>query len=669
MAKKTVKLLFFCIPIFLIFRNWFIFPFLSAPDFPYFFTETLADYRLFPPVWAPTLGIGLGGEMINQGLGTFIYLIVSLFVNRLGMPWEVVYKVFIFGLFLLLSVFSSSYLLRTVIGKPTKIQYFLSVLLFTANTYILMVVDGGQVGVALAYSMSPLVLAMFVGLVSRISNIQFPIIVGLVSAIQIMFDLRVAVLTLAISLAYGLYHYVFVKRYNFMHYVLGLFVAAVIVIGLHAHWLLPVVFFRSHPAQVMVRDFNFGSLESFRFFSFATFSQTLALLHPNWPENIFGKVYFMRPEFLALPFLAFLSLLFFRGPKFFVLLALIGAFLAKGANPPFSEINTWLFIHVPFSSLFRDPTKFYLLTVLSYIILIPYSTHVLMEWVYKKVKPKSVRSVILFVPILYILFLLRPIFLNELNGTFSRHEIPNEYDSLKNFLVNQSDFSRTLWIPKQQRFNYYSYTHPALSANRLFNATSSAEIIGKLQEKNTREFLSTISVQYIIVPYDSFGEIFVRDRKYDETQYNDIVAALDAIPWLQKLEGFGSISVYKTSVAKDHIWLDGEGALKYSQLSPSMYKVHVSANNRSQVIFTDVFSPYWIADTGDEALQSQKTADNLNSFPIVKEGTYVLTVYFSKQKYFMYGRIITFVFIFLLLFVPIYRIIKRIYDKSHRRNN
>ena len=670
MVKKKLILLLLFFPILFIYKNWFTLPFLSAPDFPYFFQETLADYRLTPPVWASTLGIGMGGEMINQGLGTFIYFLVSLFVNTLGMPWEVVYKVFIFGLFLVLSVLSSIYLLRTVVGRPTRTQYFLSALLFTANTYILMVVDGGQVGVALAYSVAPLVLASFINL------IKYPILAGLVLALQVMFDLRVALLTLVVGLAYGLYHYMVVKRYNLMFYGGGLFVAAIIVFGLHAHWLLPIAFFRSHPAQEMVRDFKFGSLESFRFFSFATFSQSLSLLHPNWPENIFGKVYFMRPEFLVLPLMAFSSLLFSRSPTsyvrrlvFFPLLAILGAFLAKGANPPFPEINTWVFAHIPFSSLFRDPTKFYILTALSYSVLIPISAHALAGWANARMKNQRTGTLLSIFSIVFLFFLLQPVFLNQLNGTFAQHDIPNEYVDLKDFLHNQPDFFRTLWVPKRQRYNYYTYAHPAVAADRLFSATGSAEIVNKLRDDKTAETLANLSIRYVIVPYDRFGEIFVRDRKYDEKQSRDMVSALDATAWLGRLSGFGNIAVYEAPVAKDHFWLDGKGGLTYTQIGPSTYKVNVSAASASQIVFTDAYSPYWVADTGSELLPSRKTAYDLNSFFITKAGDYELTVYFGKQKYFTYGGIVTFIFILLLLFAPIYRIIKRLYERTHRRKD
>lgn len=690
MVKKTVGLLLLLFSIFLIYRNWFIFPFLSSPDFPYFFPETLADYRLFPPVWAPTLGIGLGGEMINAALGSFIYFIVMVFVNILRFPWEIVYKVFIFGLFLALSVFSSVSLCGSIFKRPSALQYLLSVLMFTANTYIFMIVDGGQVGVMLSYALVPLVLVRFIKFIDflderhprriRQALIFHSLLFGVVVALVVMFDLRIAFLSVGIGLFYALYRYIFIQRYSLFSIAGWLFVAAVVVIGLHAHWILPIVINQTYPGKEMLQ--NFGSLEGFRFFSFATFPQALSLLQPNWPENIFGKVYFMRPEFLVLPILAFASLLCIgqrtgnskqhisiTSISFFSFLGLVGAFLAKGANPPFSQINTWMFAHMPFSSLFRDSTKFYLLTALSYSILVPFSVNALAEWIGGRMKNKTVKLVILCLAILYIFFLIRPIFQSGLSGTFVRREIPKEYVDLKDFLHRQPDFFRTLWIPKQHRYNYYSYLHPAISAGRLFSATNSAEIINRLSEKKTEETLSHLSIRYVIVPFDSFGEIFVTDRKYDEGQYKDVISVLDSLPEFERLTGFGKIAVYKTSMAKDHFWLDGAGSLTYDPIGPSEYTVKLSADEPATVIFTDAYSPYWKAKIQDKLLQSQRTTDGLNSFTIEKAGTYVVTVFFSKQQSVIYGRIITVGFISLLLFASICRIIQGIYDKYRRRKN
>jgi hypothetical protein len=261
--------------------------------------------------------------------------------------------------------------------------------------------------------------------------------------------------------------------------------------------------------------------------------------------------------------------------------------------------------------------------------------------------------------------------LNQLNGTFKRHEIPKEYVDLKDFLYSKTNFSRTLWIPTQQRFNFYSYQYPAIAANQLFSAITSTEIVNKLAKN--KELLSDLSIKYVIVPYDSFGEIFVKDRKYDDKQYKNIVRQVDSIRWLERISGFGKIAVYENKGAKDHFWIDGAGSLSYEQLGVSEYKVQASIDKPTRIIFADSYDPYWRADTGNESLISARTENNLNSFLLQGKGEYTLRVYFSKQIYYEYGKIITLFFIMLLSLAIIYNkiikrksdIIKRLYESDH----
>lgn len=711
--EKIVKFAPYIFIVF-IFKNWLLSPFLSARDFPYFFSETLTEWPIFPPEWSSILSNGFGGEHLLYALDSYIYFIVNLFVNSLGLPWVIVYKVFIFGLFVFLSIVSSQYLLKKTLNNPNRFQMIIASFLFTINTYILMVVDGGQIGVALAYSIAPLVLGKVISLIDSSLNtvdklkmtfqnaksVKKSIITSLVLALQVLFDLRIAIITFVIGMLYILFFYFFVKRFSirrcFFHFILIIFV----VLGLHVYWLFPAFFSHSHPAQELFN--NGSSLEGFRFFSFATFSQTVSLLHPNWPENIFGKIYFMGPEFLILPILAYSGLFFIqrisqkyaeryaeqRRILFFALLGLCGAFLAKGAHDPFGAINIWIFSHIPFSSLFRDPTKFYLLVAIAYSVLIPFSVYYFSNWIVSKVKNQkskisfdlfesetlqsrrpevlktegqskyqifNVSYVFLIFPILYLLFLIHPVFLNQLSGTFAKHEIPKEYIDLKNFLHAKKSFSRTLWIPIQQRYNFYSYLHPAVSADKLFHATNSAEVIKKFSVSKSQEMLSRLSVKYIIVPYDSFGEIFVKDRKYNPNEYQNMVDQLDKIDWIKRVSGFEKIAVFELPSYKDHFWLDGEGDLSYKQISTAEYEITVSIKKPTTLVFTDTYNPYWVARVGGEKLTSRRMMYNSNGFELEKAGPYTLTVYFSKQKYYFFGKLITLSVIGFLLFVILYK--------------
>ena len=655
--------------IFFIFRNWFIAPFVTAGDFPYFFRETIAQWAITPPVWDSTQNNGLGGEQLLYALNIYVYFLGEFFVNMIGLPWEIVYKIFIFGLFILLSVCSTIYFVKKVFGKRGILQISIAPLLFVSNTYILMVVGGGQMGVALAYSLTPLVLARFIMLIRDLnrSKLTFSsLIVGLVLAFQIMFDLRIAFITMCAVALYIIYYYFFINKFSIKVIFGNLVVIGFLVLGLHVYWILPIILSGSPVLEDLTKNGEEALRSSFEFFSFAQFSQTFSFLHSNWPENIFGKVYFMRPEFLVLPILAFSSLLFIKKNNqiiiFFALLGLIGAFLAKGANPPFEEINIWIFMHMPAAEIFRDSTKFYLFIALAYTILIPFSVNSIYNFFKAKFNAPNkkvyilnyIPSAFLFFVFCFLFFLLRPVFLNELRGTFRQYEMPKEYMKLKDFLIKERTFFRTLWIPTQHRFNFYSLTHPAISAKELFTATNSAEIIMQLHDEKTKDRLVNLGIQYIIVPYDSFGEIFVKDRRYDDEQYQSVVNGLNSISWLEKVNGFGKVIVYKTSFAKEHFWIEGNNNLTYTQIRPSQYTLRVSIDKDSFLIFTDAYSPFWMVDVDGKHVKSNKTKYNTNSFFLDKKGTYTLRVYFSKEKYYEYGKIITLFFAGGLLLITIY---------------
>lgn len=672
--KKLISLFPF-IALAIIFRDWFTAKEVIGGDWPYFFSSFLKEFTLFPPSWALYQGNGLGGQFISYPLDSYLYFIVSIFVNTLHIPWEIVSKVFFFGLFLLLSMLSSIYMSDYTLGETKDWQKFLSAFIYTVNTYILMVVAGGQMGVALAYSLAPLVLGLFIKHIDRLfykeQDLKSSIVAGLVLALQIMFDLRIAYITM---LAVVLYIVVYLiaqrlryKLYTILSFIFFIFVIPIsIAIVLHASWILPILMSHATPLDALITSYS--SSAGFKFFSFASFSQTISMLHPNWPENIFGKLYFMRPEFLITSIIVFSSLFFitkvvnkttslFKKIIFFVLLGLLGAFLAKGANSPFGEVNIWLFEHAPGFSLLRDPTKFYLLIALSYSVLIPFSIYSIYNWLKSKFKSQNfLPNIFPFFIICYLLFLIRPVLLSQLGGTFKEHKVPHEYIELKNFLNNQSAFFRTLWIPKQQRFAYYSNLHPSIEAMSLFSkgnksafvyATNSAEIIDQLKTQKVKEYIQALSIKYVIVPYDALGEIFIRDRKYDAKQYLNIIENLEKISWLKRINGFGRIAVFKIENPKDHFWIK-EGKIVYKMQSFDRYSLKISIVSPTVLIFSETYNPYWVMQIDNKFIPAEKTRDGTISFKVEKTGNYNAMVYFSKRLYYLAGWAFSILVLFLL---------------------
>lgn len=473
-----------------IFRPWFTTLPLSSGDWPYLFLENIKEFSFFP-------------EVRFLWLAPYYQILTKIVVQYLGVPWVITEKAFWFFPFIFLSLFSSYRLSK----------FFLGALIYTTNTYALMVIGGGQLGVAMGYAIAPLVLSHFMEKKGVILN-------GFLLSVQVMFDPRIAFLTLIASI-------IFKPSFR----ILG--VSAGMAVLLNLYWIIP---FLKHQLP-LGEQLDAATIESAKFLSFATFEQTFSLLHPNWPENIFGKVYFMRPEFLLIAILAFSSLLFkpqSRKVLYFALLALVGAFLAKGTNPPFGELYGWLFVHVPGFTMFRDPTKFYLFVALSFSVLIPL--------VLEKIN-KGKMVTLLF--ILFWIFTIRQALLGQLTGTFYPMPVPREYVTLKDFLHNQAEPFKTLWIPERQRFGFASKLHPAIDARTLSKESSISGILEWIEAPEIQKQLKGLGVKYIIVPYDSRGELFISDRKYDEELYKDAYLRSQSIPWLRRIDAFSKIGVFE----------------------------------------------------------------------------------------------------------------------------
>lgn len=373
---KKVILIFL---LFLIFRSWFSFALLSSGDWHYLFPQSLLSWTPGLWAWDTFFGNGLGNsDVFLLPLNSYFLFLSHFFLPFLN--WIFIERIIFFFPYLVLSLISSYIFLKTF-SVNTHVGYGLGIFLFIANTYALMLVGGGQMGVALAYAIAPLVLGLFAKfLFQKVNSYILCVATSIVLALQVALDIRITYVTLA-AVAMLIFFSIPFRLEKEKLIQLGLIIMTTIL--LNAFWLLPLAIVHQNPLQQMGAIYTTqGAVE---FFSFAKFENTLGLMHPNWPENIFGKVGFMKPEFLLMPILAYSSLLFIKRKGdseekkknklilYFVTLGLISGFLAKGANEPFGFVYLWMFDHVPGFIMFRDPTKWYLLIVLSYTLLIPYS--------------------------------------------------------------------------------------------------------------------------------------------------------------------------------------------------------------------------------------------------------------------------------------------------------
>jgi len=686
MKKSNYFFLFLLISILLlIFKNWIFSSEIIGGDWPYFYPENVHSFDFFPLSWSSVQANGLGGTAILYAINSYLYSTTWIFLH-LFLSWEITYKIVWFGLFIGLGGYSSWKLVRIVFPEIPFPFQLISIFFYLTNTYILLVVGGGQMGVALAYAIAPLVLYYFIkvvtGLAISTSNIalfRLSLQTSLVVALQFVWDMRRVYIVLIAVLLLLLVNGGWMLKLGTKKKLLAivyLFLPIVITLLLNAFWLVPLLFIGQNSVAQLGDAYT--SIKAVIFFSFAQFENAFGLLHPNWPENIFGKVGFMKAEFLLVPLLAFSSLLFIKPIKtqkweelyrrrnilFFSLLGLVGIFLAKGANAPFGQIYLWSFEHIPGFSMFRDPTKWYLLIILSYTVLLPFAIYNIYICIQKKkflIKNSlfNFHNVFIFFIILFLLYLIRPALLGELSGTFKTTHVPHEYVKLKNTLVNDRNFYRTLWVPRMQRFAFTSDTHPAVEAASLFKATSSAEVVRALKKEKTKQQLSDLSVKYLIIPYDSEGEMFVKDRKYNNEERLKIEKELNRISWLRKVPGYGKITVYQLSSVKDHLYLLTKGQIHYSAISPIEYKVSIKSKTSNTLIFGESYDSQWQAKRGNTSIKN-KEFNGLNSFNI-PAGNTTIKISFELEKYYILGRIISVgtVILVIALMVFIYLLSKK----------
>lgn len=627
----------------------------SGGDFRFFWPENISNFAQIPTSWDSILNTGVGKGALGS-LWINSYLNFSAFFGQLGLSWDIVGFVFWILPAVLLSFFGAFFLFLKIFPEK-KLFGLLSGLIYLVNTYFLMILTGGQAGIALAYSLVPFVVFFFVKSLESLS-FKNSLIFGLILSLQVLFDPRIVYITLIVLVIYAILSINDIKKtilYVFM------FPISIVVL-LHSFWILPTIFYNQNPIEQFGNEFS--SQDAVKFFSFANLENSISLLHPNFPENIFGKTYFLKPEFLLLPILAFSSLLFVNS-KFkvnnqnlnnnlaieqfsnrtillFAIVGLIGAFLAKGANDPFGGVYIWMFNHIPGFVMFRDPTKFYLLIALSYSILIPYSVWQISEWIIKRIKFSifNFQTLFFLFIILYLLFLVWPLLFGPLSFMHKLKTIPADYVIFKNFLVSQPEFFRTLWIPQWQRFGYFSDQHPAIGRYELFKTTGPLQMTKELETKE--ELLRNFGVKYVIIPYDSEKELFLNDRKYDSVLRDKVERQIDAISWLKKVTVAPSIAVYELENPKDHFYAESGEQIVWRKMSPTNYKLTIKDAKIGTVVFAEQFSPYWDASINGKIIRSKQYNTWFNSFVLNGESG-IATISYKPQELVNLGLMISFV--------------------------
>lgn len=442
------------------FRHWFSLAPICYGDCLHFYPQNLTSFMDLPFVWD-----NRGG---NSGLGSyspmFLYmyppsLIIGFLYRYFQITYNISEKLVWFFPFLFFCVFSIYYFIKVL--KFSSLAFFFASIFYLLNTYILLVIGGGQVGIAMAYAIFPLSLALLIE--SLPGNFKRKIMAGLILAALGVFDIRIAFFALGTFFLHSFFYFFFekealvIKLKNFS----GSFLISVILLaGLHFYWILPTVIGGSL--------FNAGSsasiFEQLEYPSWLNINHAFFVFQPHWYQNVFGRLQAISFEFFIVPILVFLPLTFRKiNYKVFSIigLALLFTFLTKGTGEPLPELYRFVFIKLFGFNILRDSTKFLIPQLTFYSLLIGISIATVGEFLRFNCK---IAKGFFAICLIYLLVLVRQIFYPGLTGTFNANGIPKEYLQIKSELENDETFSRTLWYPGKDQFSYQDTSHPALNA-------------------------------------------------------------------------------------------------------------------------------------------------------------------------------------------------------------
>lgn len=551
---NKISVLIFCILILVVYWIFWIPGVRTGTDYHFSQNENVI-VTISPFVWKEiNIANGLGEYVVSTMWSQPLHTLFGT-LALLGMSFEIRTKILMF-LVLLISFLSIRSLLKfTNVGIWGE---FIGSLFYLTNTFFVLLLDGGQLPLALAYGVLPAVILYFLKL-CRFNNFLDKVTLSFYILILSILDIRLLFILTIIFCIYFLLQIIFFRNKNLIKVYISIFIIPVFfLIGFHFYWLLPSILTRlpSLPA-------GYGKEVQVDFLSFSNIGHSIFLQQPHWYKNIFGKITNLNIEFIFIPLLVFTSLFLNRRhfiTGFWLVVALVGIFLGKGSQEPFSQVYPWLFTNIPGFSVFRDPVKFYFLISLSFSILLAITIKQVIHLRFNNNLTNKLIKVFPYLVIIYLIWLIRPVYLGQMTGLLSFPIFETEYSNLANKLKQDNNFSRIFWIPVKSPLGYTSSTHPVVEASILSQKRSIAvgikgtyETFNFLREAPYMgEIFDVAGIGYIAYPFlDSR-----RDNMHPDNirYYYTFLNQLSKRPWLSKVEN-SQIPLFKVKEHQDRFFI------------------------------------------------------------------------------------------------------------------
>lgn len=416
---------------------------------------------------------------------------------------------------------SGMWRLAKELTKDHSVAFWAS-LVFTVNTYILTLLIGGHLNGAVAYGTIPWII-WSLQKVTVEPSVRRAAILSLWLTLQGVYEPRYILITTIIALFWlvTLWWQRQLTRKGVFH----LAVAGGFFGLLSLFWIYGALFVKG--TALVSSDYT--TEPWLRALSYANVLHASLLHHVWWPiHDIAAKPNLI---FLFLPLISLGALFSRRWLKLSLplwLLALVGIFLTKGANPPMGTVNIWIFLHLPGFSAFRDPAKFFSIIGFAYALLFGMGAAVVTDAVRRF---GWRRATILFPLILGLAFGIgyRPLWLQKVQGTFAKQSQPihrvNDWFAAQ---PDHHDWYRVLWWPMYYQYLTFDGYHSPITATGNDVLEVAPHLPGVApwitDQKGNPPFLNYLldayGVRYLAVPGDTIDKTYYQHSyAFAQSQY------------------------------------------------------------------------------------------------------------------------------------------------------
>lgn len=385
---------------------------------------------------------------------------------------------------------------------------WLATVIYAINSYVLILIEGGQINGIIAYACIPFVILYLDRLLHR-PTVRLALMLNLWLLLISMVEPRYHLLTALIAVWWIIGRWPQYRLTRESWRTLGL--TAVVFLLFNLYW----IYGTFGVTGTALAPADYTSPNWLAALSYDSAWHALLLHHVWWPQA--GHISAPIWIFIVLPIISLFGC--FAKQRRMVTAAfgllLIGVLLAKGVNPPLGEINRWIFLHLPGFSGFRDPAKFFTLIAFAYAILVPLG--VIGIW---KITAKKLVWTGRAVPIVLLLLMFglgyQTLWLQQVKGTFDKD--PTVADQSTQWfasLPDTADWYRVLWFPKSHRYFTYDPAHPSIETlddpmRTVRNRLPSLDTwLGKFDDPSYLSYLlSAYGVRYVAVPGDTADDLY-----------------------------------------------------------------------------------------------------------------------------------------------------------------